>query len=213
MSDALLTAIGGVIGGGAVGAWLTGYLAILQKKIARRQKRRALAYAEAITWMKLVMTAHLAHLAVAGGQPVSTDKFISPVTNATFPFPVPAAGTEIGLGSNYFAVLRAQVVTFGTHDMARAFDRWVHAYCEVLRDGGASVCLRLDAKNKTASGETRAALAGMTCFDAIFPDSRDEPRPGTTNPVRRWHRDVPDGVNGCLTRAVENCASWELRHG
>jgi hypothetical protein len=213
VSDALLTAIGGIIGGGAVGAWLTGFLTIQQKKIARRQKRRALAYAEALTWMKLVMTAHLAYLADAGGLPVSTDKFISPVTNATFPFPVPAAGTEIGLGSNYFAVLRAQVITFGTHDMARAFDRWVNAYSEVLHSGGDSLCLRLDAKHKKASEKTRAALAGMTCFDAIFSDPSDEPRPGTTNPVRRWHRDVPDGVNGCLTRAVENCASWELRHG
>jgi hypothetical protein len=100
VSDALLTAIGGIVGGGAVGAWLTGFLTIQQKKIARRQKRRALAYAEAITWMKLVMTAHLAYLAEADGQPVSTEKFVSPVTNATFPFPVPAAGTEIGLGSN-----------------------------------------------------------------------------------------------------------------
>jgi hypothetical protein len=213
VNDALLTAIGGIIGGGAVGAWLTGFLTIQQKKIARRQKRRALAYAEAITWMKLVMTAYLAHQAEAGWKPASTEKFVSPVTSATFPFAVPAADAEIALGSNYFAALRAQVVTFGTHDMARAFDRWVNAYSEVLRDGKDSACLRLDAKHEKASENTRTALAGMTCYNAIFPNPGGDPRPGTTNPVRRWHRDVPDELPGCLTRAVENCASWELRHG
>jgi hypothetical protein len=205
---ALLTAIGGVIGGGAVGAALTGVFTIWQKKIARRQKRRALAYAEAIAWMRLVMTAYLDHK--AAGQPAtSTDKLVSPVTGATFPFPVPTANEQIGLGSTYFTALRAQVITFGTHDMARAFDRWVDAFKGV--DNGN--CLRLDSKLDKAPEETRAALAGMTCYDAIFPSALDQPRPGTTDPQRRWQRDVPDSYPGCLTRAVECCASWELRHG
>ena len=31
-------------------------------------------------------------------------------------------------GTLYFTTLRARVVAFGTHDMARAFDRWTHVY-------------------------------------------------------------------------------------
>jgi len=220
MSDvtitALITAIAGVIGGGTVGAGLTGTLAIRQKKMARKHKNRGIAYAEAITWMRLSMTAYRTGQAswppaspTAGGP----GRFVSPLTSAKFPFSVPAADADIGLGSQYFAVLRAQVITFATHDMARAFDRWVDAFAEVLQHGQECRCLILDDKLDGVSERTRQALAGMTCYDAIFPRAGDPPRPGTTDPVHWRHTDLPDGYPGCLTRAVEYCASWELRKG
>lgn len=232
MSDATITAVGSaiiaIIGGGATAAWLTGALTIRQKKISRRQKRRARAYVEAIAWIKLAMMDYLDYKASVPGpgpggttdrkpatvaaNPVATaEKYVSPVTGTKFWFSVPA-GEEVGLGSNYFAAVRAQVVTFGSHDMARAFDRWVNAFSEVLQNGGHDSHLKLDPKLESAPEETRTALKAMTCYTAIFP-SNDSPLPGTTDPENEHDPGLPDTAPGCLTRAVECCASWELRLG
>jgi hypothetical protein len=215
--SAVVSAIVGIIGGGTAAAWLTGGLTIRQKKIARRQKRRARAYVEAIAWMELLMASYRAHEAgvpVAPAQPAgpaSTGKASSPVTGATFPLAVPV-DADVGLDSHYFLTLRAQVVTFGTHDMARAFDRWVNAFKEVQANGG-NAALKLDPQLEKEPKKTREALKKMTCHAAIFPGDQDKIHPGTTNPKRRRDPGRPDTDPGCLTRAVECCASWELRRG
>ncbi len=196
---AVVSAILGLVGGTAVGAWLTGLLTIQQKRIARRQKQRAAAYAEALAWITSCVTNH------GAADPAVTPT--GPFTNAKF-FHAGAIGGGTGLDSAYFMTLRAQVMTFGSHDVARAFDRWVYAYRKVQARQG-------DATWDLPEGVDRASsvLAGMTFNDAIFPSAKD-PVLGTSNPKGfRLDAGHPEKRDGSLTRAVECCISYELRRG
>lgn len=196
---AVISAILGLVGGTAVGAWLTGLLTIRQKQIARRQKRRAAAYAEALAWITSCVTNH------GAAAPAATPT--GPFTNAKF-FHAGALGGGTGLDSAYFMTLRAQIMTFGSHDVARAFDRWVYAYRKV-QAGEGDATWDLPAAADGAS----SVLAGMKFSDAIFPSAED-PVIGTSNP-KRWPPDAghPEKRGGSLTRAIECCVSYELRLG
>jgi hypothetical protein len=122
---AIVSAIIGLIGGTAVGAWLTGSLTIKQKRISRRQKKRADAYVEALAWIKSMMTSYGLGDAFssnpgpeagksADGAVNSVAESLSPITGAKFLYAGSPDG-DIGPDSKYFATLRSQIITFGSH--------------------------------------------------------------------------------------------------
>lgn len=100
---------------------------------------------------------------------------------------------EAEIGSDYFVTLRARIVAFGSHDMARAFGKWADAYGEFLT-----------AKQSDARESARRQIVSPTDYVQNGPAFwlRQKFDPSRT-----------DGKPGCLTRAVEYCASRELRKG
>jgi hypothetical protein len=100
---AVVWAILGLVGGTAVGAWLTGLLTIRQKQIARRQKRREAAYAEALTWITSISTSHGANVGAATPA--------GPSANAKF-FHPEALGSGTVLDSEHFMTLRSQIMAW-----------------------------------------------------------------------------------------------------
>jgi hypothetical protein len=212
----ILSAILGVLGGTSVAAWLTGWLTIRQKRLKRVQKRRADAYVETLVWIRWGMTlistgkeipdtvavkSGSTDIAVAG----SAEEPASPGSKADSPYTVATTPENAGPNSEYHAALRARIVAFGSHDMCRAFDRWSEAYRMVAAKRGDDAC-HVDSPDSDA----HAVLKRLTYKEAIV---TDRVTPGTTKPSRRFDRGFPDGKDGCLTRAIECCASWELRKG
>lgn len=226
-STIVLSAIVAVLSGTAVAAWLTGWLTIRQKKQKRVQKRRADAYVETLAWIRWgasnislgkipagnpgaavgqadnatsgssARSGNPAPAATGAGQDTST------ITHEKLPY-APPAEEDAGPDSKYHATLRGRIVAFGSHDMTRAFDRWTEAYRMILAGKGDLRC-HVDPENS----EAYKRVISLTYKEAIVPDNK---WPGTSNPQ---HRDpgFPDGRPGCLTRAIEVCASHELRKG
>ena len=234
VGSVLIPAVVAILGGGLTASVVTGRYTLKQKQQSRLQKRRAGPYVEAVAWMRLEMARYRAgqepsasqeSTGATGEQPVNPTavdpdaESDSPVTGkklekaglqSTEP-----ANKDTGLDSNYFATVRAQIITFGSHDMSRAFDRWTDAFGKVI-SGHKDELFILDAKiNESSSARKKASreLEKLTYYEAIFPADGDR-NPGTTNPpVDVEDAGFPDGKPGCLTRAVECCAAWELRTG
>jgi hypothetical protein len=208
-STIVLSAVVAVLSGTAVAAWLTGWLTIRQKKQKRVQKRRADAYVEMLAWVRWgASNISLGKLITDdGGQAPAasgaTGQDTSTITHEKLPYEPPAE-EDTGPDSKYHATLRGRIVAFGSHDMTRAFDRWTEAYRMILAGKGNLPC-HVDPEGSKAY----KCVIGLTYKEAIVPDNK---LPGTANPQ---HRDpgFPDGRPGCLTRAIEVCASRELRKG
>jgi hypothetical protein len=212
-ASVVLSAFLGLLGGTAGGAVLTGWFSIRQQQLRRVQKRRADTYMEMLAWVRW-RTTMLAPPPATSGPPAagvddpgtelggSTTKPQDPSTKGAFAYTDATNSDGTGPDSRYFVTLRAHIIAFGSHDMARAFDRWTEAYRMVLGGHGDDGC-SLDPKVKKV-------LRKLKYMTAIFPDNT---RPGTGNPSRRGDRGFPDGDPGCLTRALECCASHELRRG
>jgi hypothetical protein len=208
-STIVLSAVVAVLSGTAVAAWLTGWLTIRQKKQKRVQKRRADAYVEMLAWIRWgASNISLGRLITddSGQAPAAiaaTGQDTSAITHEKLPYEPPAE-EETGPDSKYHATLRGRIVAFGSHDMTRAFDRWTEAYRMILAGNGNLPC-HVDPEGS----EAYKRVIGLTYKEAIVPDNK---LPGTANPQ---HRDpgFPDGRPGCLTRAIEVCASRELRKG
>jgi hypothetical protein len=223
-STIVLSAIVAVLSGTAVAAWLT----IRQKKQKRVQKRRADAYVEMLAWIRWGASnislgkvpagnpgaavrqcdAAVSETTANNGDPApaaigAAGQDTSTITREKLPY-APPAEEDTGPDSKYHATLRGRIVAFGSHDMTRAFDRWTEAYRMILAGKGSLPC-HVDPEGS----EAYERVIGLTYKKAIVPDNK---RPGTSNPQ---HRDpgFPDGRPGCLTRAIEVCASRELRKG
>jgi hypothetical protein len=119
-------------------------------------------------------------------------------------------------GTEYFISLQARVAVFASHDMARAFDKWVDAY-RIVRTEGPE-----EPRAAALSGLVHHGSAGRKLKDLPSRDHRDRVRLIKRVSVRvsGWvrtkalrQRDFSDGLSGCLTRVVEFCASEELRKG
>jgi hypothetical protein len=198
----ILSLLGGLLGGTAAGAGLTGWLAIRQQRRKRVQKRRAEVYVEMLAWIRWAttpprLTADHAHSTNAGDPDV---------TKTAFPYAEAMNAENFGPDSKYHVTLRARLVAYGSHDVTRAFDRWTEAYRMVLAGRGNDLC-QVDPNNSKVG----RLLEHTTNRSAIVPDPQ---KPGTTNPHDRRHPDLPNsGGEGCLTRALERCASYELRKG
>jgi hypothetical protein len=195
------------VAGAALGTALSGYFTIRQKARSRVQKRRAEVYVDMLAWTGArlpelarkaeTLTGIPARDARAGIPPPAG---VISVPSSKTTFPDPAAGdldlAKTAPGSAFFAALRARVVTFASHDMTRAFDRWTAQYKNVSED--------LNAR------DTRNALHNL-----VIPAAE----PGTASQARRFtlsfQRDPgrPDDTPGNMTRAIERCASAELRKG
>lgn len=154
----------------------------------------------------------------------------------TFPDPeaVDANDNKTGLGAPFFVTLRARVAAFASHDMARAFDRWAEAYRIVLADQGTE-CPNHPTPNfddpKLHYRKYKKPDCKNAAHQSLNPRSVEKPDRswrqaliyGLTD-MRFWHKIIfllkhridssqPDGKPGCLTDAIEQCASKELRKG
>jgi hypothetical protein len=230
----LIPAVVAILTGGVTASVVTGRYTLKQKQQSRLQKRRAGPYVEAVAWMRLEMARYLAGQERSANQEsvdATAEKPINPAAvdpDAESDSPLTGkklkraglqstdlADKNIGLDSNYFATVRAQIITFGSHDMSRAFDRWTDAFRQVTK-GHKDDLFIPDAKingSSPARAEARKELQKLSYYKAIFP-ADGNPNPGTTDPpVDVRDAGFPDGKPGCLTRAVECCAAWELRTG
>lgn len=121
--------LGAFFTGAVVAAVVTGAFTVFVKKQKRVQERRAEVYVDILGWtgtrvQKLARQSTSLDTSKQPSAILSNDKKI------TFPDPK-AVDPDIqntNPGTLFFTTLRARVVAFGTHDMARAFDRWTHVY-------------------------------------------------------------------------------------
>lgn len=201
----------GVLGGAAVGAFLTGLVSIHLQQKALVQSRRAEVYVDALSWIG-ARVPQLAKQAKQEAPPAplpAAREVVIPQGKITFPDP---ESTNLDLAATnpetrFYVALRARIVTFGSHDMARAFDRWVTAY--------------LTATNTTKSCPgCICSLVGDTTVKGPTAKEHNHEVPKDSWFRTAWHwicrrRDpgIPKNVQGGLTSAVERCASSELRKG
>jgi hypothetical protein len=125
-------------------------------------------------------------------------------------------------GTQYFVTLRARIVAFGSHDMARVFDKWTAVYLKVLNG---------EANRKWCNDISYAAAINAA---AILPAPTDAPETHRResrrefrelNKLKGLQRRLPiwvvkrldpgmvEAEPGGLTKAIERCASKELRKG
>jgi len=122
----LLTAF---FSGAVVAAIVTGAFTVFVKKQKRVQERRAEVYVDVLGWTG-TRVQQLARQSTSQDESKQLSAILSNDKKITFPDPK-AVDPDIqntNPGTLYFTTLRARVVAFGTHDMARAFDRWTHVY-------------------------------------------------------------------------------------
>ena len=209
MSDASSIVIPAVaaVAGAALGAALSGYLSIRLKARKRVQKRRAEVYVDMLAWVgaRMPELARIGETALGmtaqdAGAKHSPRAGVIKAPDSKVTFPDPGAGgldlAKTDPGSAFFAALRARIVTFASHDMTRAFDRWTASYQRATR--GLEATERLGALR-----------------DLVVPAIGPEAAGKAARFTLRFRRDpgVPDDAPGNLTRAVERCASAELRKG
>jgi len=228
MSNATSIAVPAIaaVAGVALGAALSGYFTIRLKAQERVQERRAEVYVDMLAWIgarmpRLALMQELLNRGATSGDSRSKDS--APDIEITFPdskstFPDVAAVDphthNTDPGSPFFMTLRARVVAFASHDMARAFDHWTEAYRETLSD---SNCIESKAalsdlvlpstygrNSREVSGMKHSEIERLAWARKISPVSWIK---------RRIDPGVPDDNPGTLTRAIENCASSELRKG
>jgi hypothetical protein len=228
----IASALLGVAGGATVGAYITGAFTYRIKRKKRVQRRRESVYIDMLTWIHartVVVQAKAAsngngagsgrELADtdAGSDPGGDDLVASPsAAEPKVSFPdshatEPHAKTDPG--TQYFVTLRARIIAFGSHDMARAFDRWTVAYLKVTK-GPANGLWSGNIKNadailvpdppSPAEAPAISRRAGRKQFSKF-------------NGKRKWRLLLDPGLPipeaGGLTKAIERCASKELRKG
>ena len=265
-ASVIISTVVGLLGGATVGAVVTGLLGIKAKAKKRVQKRRELVYVDMLAWVytRILMVrdkaneaatpsngklANLPPSATPAASPSATPAASPSVTPAPSPSATPARKStfpdsmaldphkDTDPGKPYFDTLHARVRAFGSHDMARAFDRWTKFYKDILDDPSSA---------KEFWFNSKITNNKITYADAIIPpdppshekDLSDEPLATPPHAFarftrwltgrrqakrdfkalngrsrRRWDAGLPDPVKGGLTMAIERCASKELRKG
>jgi type II secretory pathway pseudopilin PulG len=252
LSNPAVTGLIGVVAGGA----LTGWFGIRVKKRQRVQQRRAEVYVDMLTWIGTRMpkpwqvrleaaTSSAKETKSAPDQGAMRGRSHSPDIAVNFPdtkprttFPDPEAvdanNDKTGLCTPFFVTLRARVAAFGSHDMARAFDRWAEAYRIVLAGSGTKCPNhptpdfddpKLHYRKYQKPDCKNSAQQRLNPISVEKPDrSWHQTLVYWRTDIRFWHRlcfllkhrvdsSLPDGKPGCLTDAIEQCASKELRKG
>ena len=136
LTSVIFTAIGVVIG-----AALTGWFGIVVKRKKRVQDMRAEVYVDVLAWIWTRMPALQEKLGTKIPEASTEDRW--PGDKSNFPetkekITLPTHEAILSKQSTdpeapFFVVLRSRVAAFASHDMARAFDRWVAAYKIILR--------------------------------------------------------------------------------
>src|SRR5580700_7004189 len=171
----IISTIVGLVGGGTVGAVVTGWFTNQAKAKKRVQRRREMVYVDMLAWVHTripMVQAAIANPPESGGTPGPSASSGTPDRKSTFPDPAvldPHVKTDPG--QPYFDSLRARVVAFGSHDMARAFDNWTRFYRQILDDP------------KKAKAPWPNAN-GLTIADAIL--QPDVPAPHASGLVESW---------------------------
>jgi hypothetical protein len=176
---ASVASILGAFSTGAVGAAVvTGAFTVFVKKQKRVQERRAEVYVDILGWtgtrvQKLARQLTSLDTGKQRSAILSNDKKI------TFPDPeaVDPNIQNTNPGTLFFTTLRARVVAFGTHDMARAFDRWAHVYEMTLFDLGP------ECSNHPESADRNDSVLDCEVFTMVKTAA-------STNPRGRGERDA-----------------------
>jgi hypothetical protein len=216
--NGISSAVLGLLGGAAFGALLTGYFTIRQKAVARVQKRRVAVYIDMLAWIGTRLPEHVPY-----SKAIDTDK------NVTVPDPAATDPDtkQTDPDTRFFVTLRARVAAFGSHDMARAFDRWTAAYRMVVQDpepgctnhsdqGEPKFHNQIRSKPDCKRSAQRALWSVPT--HAVIPWRRRALKMLAPERIgfvlcRKIDSGHPDRDQGCLTKAIEFCASKELRKG
>jgi hypothetical protein len=173
----------------------SGWWAIRLKRVKRTQRRRAEVYVDVLAWVGARTRQWLDPPPGADAAQLPEP----PEDRKTDPHKVATnlMTRETDPGSPFFVALRARLVAFGSHDMTRAFDDWVVAYRQL-----------------SGSDENLRKLK-PTKYRRLF--GEHPLRFMAARPIESWKRlrdpGRPDEEDGCLTRAIERCASAELRKG
>jgi hypothetical protein len=232
----------------ALGAALTGLFGITQTRQKRVQERRAEVYVDVLAWIWIRMPALQVKLHAGTHRPNGVDWPTSlsgfPVTTKKITLPSPEALSVQNTDPEtpFFVALRSRVAVFASHDMARAFDRWVAAYKIALKvdnvDGGGAThsgkseeicpddcvrCAVLALATDEVAGTSPPTLWGWITGRVGSAEKRKSSDSGIKTDAYKlritpWvvvgrERDTLDGTLGCLTKAVAACASAELRKG
>jgi hypothetical protein len=243
LTSVIFAAIGVVIG-----AALTGWFGITQTRQKRVQERRAEVYVDVLAWIWTRMPALQGQLLARSPGPDAENRWPAstpdfPTTKVKTTLPMPEAilsAQKTDPETPFFVALRSRVAVFASHDMARAFDRWVAAYKLILKAADENCqdhsrkapevcpddcvrCAMLALVTESVSGAPRPirrklitprARSTKTAEDAANKINTDLYK----HSIRLWgipgrQEDNLDGQPGCLTKAVAACASEELRRG
>jgi hypothetical protein len=243
LTSVIFAAIGVV-----VGAVLTGWFGITQTRQKRVQERRAEVYVDVLAWIWTRMPVLQGRLLARAPEPVAENSWPAsgpdfPATKKRTTLPTPEAilSTEnTDPKTPFFVTLRSRVAVFASHDMARAFDRWVAAYKLTLKGTDESCrdhsrkapeicpddcvrCALLALVTEGVSGTPRPIMRKWTTSrarptettkDSVYKINTDLYRQSITLwAILGRQQDLLDGQPGCLTKAVAGCASEELRRG
>jgi hypothetical protein len=238
--EAALWSGAALVGGAVLGAWLTGWFTIRVKRRKRVQERRAELYVDLLAWIGTRMPRLKWELnGKKGPEPAAGQEFPEPdsasaqAAKKRILFPdtrAMAKPTCTDPETPYFVSLRARVAVLASHDMARAFDNWVDAYSLTLPDAAVGCCKRHKELSKEPAGRLAVdppADCRTSALRAVVYDRSTGKQVKATPEVRKRYKKTPrfwlwtklgkhdlhDGLPGYLTRAVELCASQELRKG
>lgn len=212
------------------------------------QERRAEVYVDVLAWiwtrmpaLQRQLRAGTRGLDVENRWPADEPDFPATKKKITFPTPeVTLSRQDTDPETPFFVTLRSRVAAFASHDMARAFDRWVAAYGLTLKATNENcqghlrrppgVCpddcprcalvalvtdnvsgTRRPTIRKWMTGRPKSTKAGESSANEINADLY-------RHSITLWvilgrEHDNLDGEPGCLTKAVATCASEELRRG
>ncbi|HXW46819.1 MAG TPA: hypothetical protein VEL03_18660 [Streptosporangiaceae bacterium] len=237
-TEAALWSGAALVGGAVLGAWLTGWFTVRVKRRKRVQERRAELYVDILAWVGARMPWLVWEQARMSGkngpEPAEGQKLPEPDAataqvnkkRTSYPDTRSIAGrTSTDPDTPYFVSLRARVAVFASHDMARAFDNWVDAYGLTLPAAAEECCERHQklGKERIADppADCRSSALRAIAYDRstghgvkATPEDRERYKKTRLFWLRtKFSKERPDGLPGYLTKAVELCASEELRKG